>query len=456
MANNRVQPHSEEAEKSVLGAALQSKMAASDLVETLVKEDFYRKDHGEIYEAIARLTAEGKPVDLVTVTDELRTMGMLDFVGGPQYLVTLSGMVPSPSNAAFYARTILEKATLRKLIEKSGDIINLSYGEGEKAEDVLEHAESEILSIAKRSQKSDYYPLNEVLSENIRRIEERGKLDGAYTGLPTGFKHLDDITLGLQPSDMIVLAARPGQGKTSLALNIAVNIALTGAKVLVFSLEMSKGQLGERVLSTEAMVDSKEIRSGKAYRDTEKFERIVEASVRLSGANLFIDDKSGISIAEIKNKCRRQKQKGGLDLVVVDYLQLMDFGVVGRAASRPENRQQEVSTLSRMLKQLAREMECPVLVLSQLSRDIEKGGNRKPRLSDLRESGAIEQDADIVMFIHEPESKEDDAGPDPDETRMLTVAKHRNGETGSIVLRWVNTFTKFGTYNKEDDIRTLI
>jgi replicative DNA helicase len=212
MPNNRVQPHSEEAEKSVLGAALQSKTAASELVETLVKEDFYRKDHGEIYDAISRLSSEGEPIDLVTVTGELRKMGMLDFVGGPQYLATLSGEVPSPSNAGYYSRTILEKATLRKLIEKSGDIIDLSYGEEEKAEDVLEHAESEILSIARRSQKSDYYPLSEVLSENIRRLEERGSLDGAYTGLPTGLRHLDDITLGLQPSDMIVIAARPGMG----------------------------------------------------------------------------------------------------------------------------------------------------------------------------------------------------------------------------------------------------
>jgi replicative DNA helicase len=321
---------------------------------------------------------------------------------------------------------------------------------------VLEHAESEILSIAKRGQKSDYYPLSEVLSENIRRLEERGKLGGAYTGLPTGFKHLDDLTLGLQPSDLIILAARPSQGKTSLALNMAVNIALTGANVLVFSLEMSKGQLGERVLSTEAQVDSKEIRNGRAYRDAEKFDRIVEASVRLSEASLFIDDKSGISIAEIKNKCRRQKQKSGLDLIVVDYLQLMDFGVIGRAAGRPENRQQEVATLSRMLKQLAREMECPVLVLSQLSREIEKGSQRNPRLSDLRESGAIEQDADIVMFIHGVEKKDGESGPDPEETKMLTVAKHRNGETGSIILRWVGKYTKFGTYNEEDDIPQII
>jgi replicative DNA helicase len=285
-------------------------------------------------------------------------------------------------------------------------------------------------------------------------MEELSKknTDG-LTGLTTGFPKLDHMTLGLQPSDLIVLAARPGMGKTSLALNIAANAALKAdAKVMIFSLEMDELQLGMRLMAAEAMIPSDELRGGKVYRDKAKIEKLGEAQQTLSRATINIDSTSGIQISEIRNKCRRMKLKEGLDLVIVDYLQLMDFGGNGKNSSRPENRQQEIATLSRMLKQLAREMECPFIVLSQLSRAVEQRGGHKPNLSDLRESGAIEQDADIVMFIYQEDEKgESDSRPDPEHTRQLYIAKHRNGETGQITLQWLGQFTKFAHYDFSED-----
>jgi replicative DNA helicase len=280
---------------------------------------------------------------------------------------------------------------------------------------------------------------------------------GQLLGVPTGFPKLDKITSGLQASDLIILAARPGMGKTSLALNIAMHAAKAAqAQVMIFSLEMGAVQLGNRLLASEAGVDSYEIRDGSVYKKNEDVIKIVDASETLSAASIFIDSTSGISINEIKNKCRRKKAKNGLDLVVVDYLQLMDFGGSGKASARPENRQQEVATLSRMLKQLAREMECPFIVLSQLSRAVEQRGGHKPVLADLRESGAIEQDADIVMFIYQKEKKDDDSEGDPEDVRRLYIAKHRNGETGEIQVRWIGKYTKFGHYNPDDDVRNLV
>lgn len=452
-------PNSEVAERSVLGAALQSDRAMNEIVETLFKEDFYFAHHAEIFEAIQTLYHSGVKVDLITVREELSKKKKLELVGGTEYLGTLSDGVPSPLNALHYKDIVKQKSILRSLISTSEQIIEQSYAQSDDAEDIVEDAERAILEISKGAQKKDYETLSEVLSESNRILDERKGKMGELIGIPTGFPKLDRLTSGLQRSDLIILAARPGMGKTSLALNIAMNAAKTaGAQVMIFSLEMGSVQLGNRLLASEAGVDSYAIRDGSVYKNKDDVERLAEATSVLSSAPIFINSTSGISINEIKNKCRRKKAKGGLDLVVVDYLQLMDFGGTGKASSRPENRQQEVATLSRMLKQLAMEMDCPVLVLSQLSRGIESRTGHKPMLSDLRESGAIEQDADIVMFIYQKEGndKEDGSGGDPEDIRRLYIAKHRNGETSEIQVRWVGKYTKFGHYNPEDDVRTLV
>ncbi|MDR1796210.1 MAG: replicative DNA helicase [Clostridiales Family XIII bacterium] len=453
----RVPPHSDEAERSVLGAAIQSEAAMNEASESLLREDFYNPAHAEIFDAVTELYRAGRPADLTTLTDALRRRGMLDAVGGTVYLAELSGAVPSPSNAIVYGAIVREKAQLRKLIESAGEIISMGYSEEDAADEVIEFAEQQILAIGQRGQRGDYVPLPAVLDENFKRMEERSKHIGELTGLPTDFRRLDEITLGLQKSDLIILAARPSMGKTSLALNIAANAARkANASVLIFSLEMNRHLLGERLLSAEARVDSKSLRDGSVLREPDKMQRIAEASEVLRNSRIHIDDNSAISIAEMKNKCRRLKAREGLDLIVVDYLQLMDFGGSGRASTRPENRQQEISTLSRMLKQLARDMECPVIVLSQLSREVEKRGSHKPILADLRESGAIEQDADVVLFIYREERDDEESGPDPETTRRLSIAKHRNGETGELTLTWAGQYTLFGDYDPSIDVNNLL
>jgi len=455
----RIPPHSEEAEVSVLGAFIQSEYALNETAETLVREDFFNPALAEIFDAISELHRESKSVDLTTLTDALNRRGTLDAVGGAIRLAELSAAVPSPSNARYYADILREKRKLRELIKAAGDIITMSYSESENVDEVIEKAEQSVLDIAKEGQGTDYKAIKNILNANMDEMKERAKHPGALTGLKTDFKMLDDYTLGLQKSDLIILAARPSIGKTSLALNIASNVAMSGKSVLIFSLEMNAHLLGGRLLASKAGVDSKEIQTGEVMHEPDKLDRITEAMESLGSAKIHIDDNSGISIAEMKNKCRRLRGKEGLDLVVVDYLQLMDFGGNGRASARPENRQQEIATLSRMLKQLARDMECPVLVLSQLSRAVENRAGKKPILADLRESGAIEQDADVVLFIHKEERGEredDDNGPDPETTRKIIIAKHRNGETGEFVLRWVGKFTRFGDYNFGDDLNDAI
>ncbi|MDR3305806.1 MAG: replicative DNA helicase [Clostridiales Family XIII bacterium] len=447
----RIPPHSEEAEQSILGAALQNESAMKETVETLRGDDFYMHGNTIIFDAIKELYQASRPVDLTTVTEILKRIGMFEACGGMNYLATLSDIVPSPSNARHYADLVREKAMLRRLIEAADEMRDQGYRQEDEADAVLIDAEKKILAIAQRGREGDVMPIKDVLNENIRRIEELSKIEGNLTGVPTGFSALDKYTLGLQRSEMVVLAARPGQGKTSLALNIALNAAeKADAKVLVFSLEMSTFALGQRLLSSEAEIESTVIRNGSVFRSDDGRRKIIDAVNRLSEISLSIEDnKTGLTISQIRNTCRRYKaRQGGLDLVVVDYLQLIDFGGSGRSSSRPENRQQEVTTISRNLKQLAMEMECPVLVLSQLSRAVEtRGQHHRPVLSDLRESGAIEQDADVVLFIYQRTRGDDDEGPDPEATRALAIAKNRNGETGEITLRWIGKFTKFLHYD---------
>ncbi|MCL2112054.1 MAG: replicative DNA helicase [Clostridiales bacterium] len=447
-------PHNIDAEQSVLGAALQNEYAADEATEILQADDFFARHHAEIFSAMAELAQARTAIDIITVAEALMRRGTLEGIGGALYLTELVSAVPAPSNIAHYIDIVREHATRRRLIETSEKVIQQSISGEDDADVVLDFAEREILEIGQREQRADYSAISDVVKANIERMEELSTLAaGDLTGLTTGFTRLDRMTLGLQKSDLIILAARPGEGKTSLALNIALNAALKAdAVVMIFSLEMSKPSLGLRMLSTQAEVDSTPIRSGKAIKDSASAARIGEAAQELAEAKIFIDDTPGIQISEIKNKCRRLKsQEGRLDLIIVDYLQLMDMGGSAKHSSRPENRQQEIATLTRMLKQLARDMDSPVLVLSQLSRAIEARSGRKPVLSDLRESGAIEQDADIVMFIHREDDKDDGEGPDANLTRQLIIAKHRNGETGSVTMRWLGQFTKFANYDASAD-----
>ena len=453
--SERTLPWNQEAEQSVLGSALQNEYAADEASETLRAEDFFDKYHVEIFSVIAELIEARKPVDLVTVSSELKRRGTFDLIGGTRYLAELVSAVPAPTNVKHYADIVLEHSTRRKLIQTSEKIMGMAYSGEDDSLGMLDFAEREILEIGRTGQREDYSHIGIVVEENLKKMEELSKLgSGDLTGLTTGFPRLDRLTLGLQPSDLIILAARPGMGKTSLALNLALNAAFKAqAVVMIFSLEMSSSSLGMRLLSTQAEVDSKLIRNGQAYKDSAKSTKLGEAAQELKDTKLIVDDTSSIQISEIKNKCRRVKTKEGkLDLIVIDYLQLMDFGGSGKASSRPENRQQEIATITRMLKQLARDMDCPVLVLSQLSRDIERRSNKEPVLADLRESGAIEQDADIVMFIYQEADSDEGEGPLRDSTRQLSIAKHRNGETGLITLRWQGEFTKFSPYNPEDDV----
>lgn len=431
----RIPPHSEDAERSVLGAMMIDSNALLDVLELLSPGDFYNQKHKEIFDSALDLNRRFMSVDMITVTDELRSRGTLSMVGGPSYVASLTAEVPSTANAVSYAEIIREKSMLRQLIKASSFIMDESFDGKSNAQDVLAYAEKEILGISKSAQKKDVIPLKDVLWENLNEIDELAGADGSITGLTTGFADLDMRTSGLQKSDLIIVAARPSMGKTSFALNIAQNAALkSNANVLIFSLEMSTAQIGQRMLSMEACIELSELRRGNLSRtDWEDLNLAVD---RLSKSGIYIDDTPGISISEMKNKCRRIQAERSLDLIIVDYLQLMSI------KGYSEGRQLEVSTLSRMLKQLAREMECPVIVLSQLSRAVEQRQDHRPQLSDLRESGAIEQDADVVMFLYRDEYYNPETTEKPN-TCEIIISKQRNGPTGSLDLAWLSKYTKF-------------
>ena len=433
--DERIPPHSDDAERSVLGSVMQSKEALFDVLELLTPEDFYSEINKEIFSAVRELNKESSPVDALTVSEELKKRKTLEMVGGRMYVASLTTMAPSTANASAYAKIIKENAILRRLIAVSSDIVDKSYQKKTDAAHVLDYAEQGIFDIARLNQKKDFTPLKDILWTNMDEIDRMAGIDGSLTGLTTGFADLDARTSGLQKSDLIILAARPSMGKTAFVLNIAQNAAIKGgARVLIFSLEMSKEQLGQRLLSIDSCVELSKLKTGDLSRGD--WEDLNIAIDRLSKAEIYIDDTPGISVMEMKNKCRRLKAEKGLDLVVVDYLQLMS--VEGKS----EGRQQEVSTLSRMLKQLAREMECPVIVLSQLSRAVEQRMDHRPQLSDLRESGAIEQDADIVMFLYRDEYYNPETTEKPNTCEVI-IAKQRNGPTGSLDLAWLGKYTKF-------------
>lgn len=431
----RIPPHNDDAEKSVLGSILLDKEALFEVLEILRPEDFYSEMHKEIYSGVIELYRKNQPVDILTVSEELKKRKSLEMVGGRSYIALLSTLVPSTSNAAEYAKIIAEKAILRRLIGTASDIVDKSYQEKMGPSEVLDFAERGIFEIAQQRQSKDFAPIKDVLWSNIARLDELSKLDGNITGLTTGFIDLDARTSGLQKSDLIMLAARPAMGKTAFALNIAQQAAIKGkGTVLIFSLEMSRDQLGQRMLSMESRIEMQKLKTGSLER--KDWDQIHMALDTLSKANIFIDDSPGITAMEIKNKCRRLKAEKGLDLVVIDYLQLMSY------EGKSENRQQEISSLSRFLKLLAREMDCPVIVLSQLSRAVEQRTDHRPILSDLRESGSIEQDADIVMFLYRDEYYNPETTDKPNICEVI-ISKQRSGPTGTVELTWLGKYTRF-------------
>ena len=430
----RIPPHNEEAERSALGACMLSKEALMDVAEEVRAEDFYNESHREIFNSIMRLYRENISVDMLTVCEDLKKQKALDMVGGRTYIGTLTSEVPSTANAGDYAKIVAEKAMMRQLIFASEEIAAKGYEDKEDTEGLINAAEASIFRIAQKRQKNDDAKIQDVLMKNLKMIDEAERNQGNVIGLPTGFKALDEKTSGLQKSDLIIIAARPGMGKTAFALNVAAQSAVKAkASVLIFSLEMSQEQLGQRLIAMQARVESEKLKKGNLER--KDWDRINVALDELNETKIVIDDTPGISIMEMRNKCRRLKAEQGLDLVVIDYLQLMTFD--GRADSR----QQEVSALSRHLKLLAREMDCPVIVLSQLSRAPEQRQDKRPMLSDLRESGSIEQDADIVIFLYRDDYyNENSEKPGVCE---VNLAKHRSGPTERLELTWVARYTKF-------------
>lgn len=430
----RIPPHNLEAEKSVIGAAMLDKEVVFDVLEVVRAEDFYSKANREIFTVITDLQRSSTPVDVLTVTDELKKRKMLEAIGGRVYVAQLSADVPSVSNAVEYAKIVAEKAVLRRLIGTADEIAKKGYEESEKTLDILEYAEKGIFEIAKSKQHSEMAKISEIILTNFEEISVRSQSQGGITGVPSGLIDLDRKLSGFQKSDMVVLAARPSMGKTAFALNVALNAALKAdAKVLIFSLEMAKEQLSQRLLSMEARVESQKMSTGDV--DMSDWDKMSAALDSFNKMSIYIDDTPGIKLMEIKNKCRRMKAETGLDMIILDYLQLME------GEKRSDNRQQEITSLSRGMKLLAREMECPVIVLSQLSRAPDQRENHRPVLSDLRESGAIEQDADVVLFLYRDEVYNEETEK-PGICEVI-VAKHRNGPIGTVEVGWQGKYTRF-------------
>ena len=430
----RVPPHSLEAEVSVLGAALLSRTAASEAGEVLRADDFYRNAHRVVFEAVRALLARGEPIDTVTVTDWLAQRDRLDEVGGAAAIYDLTVAVPTAANAAYYARIVRDKALLRRLIDAGTKVAKLGYEATDDATTVVDRAESLIYDVAQTGATSDYAKLGDLLNESFEKIERLAERGSEVTGLATGFDDLDRLTAGLQPQNLVIVAARPAVGKSSFCLGISQYVSVgLGKPSIVFSLEMSRLEIVNRLLSSEARIDSSRLRTGR-LEDTD-WRKLGDALGTLAEAPLFIDDTPSITLMEIRAKCRRLKQKHGLDLVVIDYLQLME------SHQRIESRQQEVSQISRGLKMLAKELDVPVVALSQLSRQPESRTDKRPQLADLRESGSIEQDADLVGFLYRDELY-DDQSPDKGIAELI-ISKHRNGATGVVKLAFLNHLTKF-------------
>jgi len=428
-------PHSIEAERSVLGAILVENAAINRAQEILKEEDFYRDQHRKIFKVMNDLSEKTSAIDPVTVKEELSRAGELDSVGGPAYIASLLDGVPRSANVEYYARIVKEKSVLRHLIDAGGRIVATAYEAAQDPDDILDQSERLIFRIAQDRLREGFVPMKAIADQSLQTIERLAQHRELVTGLPTGYKVLDEYTSGLQSADLIVLAARPAMGKTSFALNIAQNVGMTeGRRVGVFSLEMTRQQLFLRMLTGLARIDSHLLRTGRLNK--ERWSELIKAFGRLATAGIYIDDTAGLTVLEMRAKCRRLKLEQGLDLVVIDYMQLI------RSRGRFENRNQEMSEISRSLKELAKELNVPVIAISQLSRAPEQRGERgRPQLSDLRESGAIEQDADVVLLLYREEiykPTEENRG-----IATLILAKQRNGPTGDFNMAFLREYTRF-------------
>lgn len=436
----RVLPHSIEAEQSVIGSMLLEKEAIVVATEMLRADDFYQHQYGIMFETITELYNAGKPTDLVTLQDELKRKDAPPEISGIEFLRDLLNVVPTSANIRFYAEIVAEKSLLRRMIKVTEEIADHCYAGKEKVEALMEQTEKKIFDLVQKRNTGDYVPIRDVVINVVNKIEQASKSKSTVTGIPTGFIDLDYRTSGMQPSDLVLLAARPSMGKTAFVLNLAENFAVRqNYTTAIFSLEMSKEQLVNRILSMESRVDSQTLRTG-SLSDND-WDQVVESSGIIANSHLIIDDTPGISIGELRSKCRRYKLEHDLRVVIIDYLQLM----TGSGGKNSDNRQQEISEISRSLKALARELNVPVIALSQLSRACESRQDHRPMLSDLRESGAIEQDADVVMFIYRDEYYNKDS--EAKNIAEIIIAKQRNGPIGTVELVWLPDYTKFG--NKE-------
>jgi replicative DNA helicase len=430
----RVPPHNLDAEESLLGAMLLSRDAIASAVESCSADDFYKPAHGHVFEAITSLYGQGEPADPVTVADELRRVDLLEAVGGVGVLTSLQANTPATSNAGRYARIVEEHALLRRLIGVAGEIAEMGYSVPEDVTQVVDEAETLVFQVAQRRTSDTLKPIKELLEESLDRLEALFDRGESITGVPSGYLDLDEQLSGLQPSNLVIVGARPGMGKTAFALGMVANAAMEAhTPVLLFSLEMSHSEISQRLLCAEARVDATRMRNGRLHESD--WPKITHAIGRLAEAPIYVDDNPNVTVMDIRAKARRMKSRDGLGLVVVDYLQLM----TGRA--RAENRQVEVSEISRSLKILARELEVPVVALSQLSRNLEMRADKRPVLADLRESGSLEQDADVVMFIYRDELYDPDSADRG--TAEILVAKHRNGPTGKTQLAFLDHYTRF-------------
>ena len=432
---NKVPPHDLEAEQAVIGSMLTDKEAVISAIEILSDSDFYREDNKLIYSAMMNLYGKGEPIDIITLKTELAFMGKLEAIGGLEYLAELPEKVPTTANVDKYIKIVEEKSTLRTLIRTANELLTLGYDPTQEVEELMDNAEKKIFSVMQSRNEKSYSSMKDILVDTFIELEELYNRKQHVTGVPTGFIDLDYKTAGLHGSELILVAARPAMGKSAFALNIATNAAVrANTPVAIFSLEMSKEQMANRILCSEALVDSNKVRTGKVEDDD--WSKLAQASGILSEAQIFIDDTPGISIMEIRTKCRKMKLEKNIGLVVIDYLQL-----VQASSKRSGSREQEIAEISRSLKILAKEINVPVIALSQLSRAPEQRPDHRPMLSDLRESGSIEQDADIVLFLYRDDYYNQDS--EKKNVAEVILAKHRAGSTGTVELAWLGSFTKF-------------
>jgi len=438
----RIPPQNLEAEQSVLGSMLIEREAISKAMEEIRAEDFYRDAHRMIYQSMVSLFDRNEPIDMITVSEDLRQRDQLEKIGGLSYLTTLASFVPTAANVYYYARIVGEKALLRQLIHAATQIAATSYEASEDVAILLDQAEKSILAISQRSINQAFAPIKGILLETFEKIEFLYNNKAGVVGIPSGYPDLDQMTAGFHPSDLILLAARPSMGKTALCLNIAQNIAIREKKpVAFFSLEMSRDQLVQRMLCAEAQIDAHRLRTGN-LRD-EDWKRLSMGMGKLSEAPIYIDDTPGIHVMEMRAKSRRLKVEHGLGIIIIDYIQLI------QGTSRSENRQQEISEISRSLKALARELKVPIIALSQLSRAVESRADKRPMLSDLRESGSLEQDADLVAFIYREEYY--DPKPENENITEVIISKHRNGPVGKVELHFYKEYAKFVSKSSRED-----